>query len=589
MTPSRIRRLSQGTVNRIAAGEVIERPASAVKELVENAIDAGATQIDVAFRGGGKSLIRVIDDGFGMNAEELALSVERHATSKIPDDDLTAIATLGFRGEALPSIGSVARLSITSIPRGGVDAHVIALEGGAGGEVKPAALARGTAIEVRDLFYATPARLKFLKQDRSETGEALDVVRRLALAHPEVGFSFANEEREWLNSKPETREARVARVMGAEFMANAVPVATQDQDIVIEGFAGLPTYSRAQGTLQYAVVNGRPVKDKLIMGAVRGAYVDVMPRGRFPAVALFIRCDSSRVDVNVHPAKTEVRFRDPGFVRSLIVSAIRRALAARQITPDVAATKATVSAFRPMQPQTGFGNQPWQTPRFEGAHGFAEEKQSAFEMNMPIATSVAAAVSVDEDYPLGTARAQLHGNYIVAQTATGMILVDQHAAHERIVYERLKRERMGTGVVTQPLLVPEVIDLDPATHAAVLGIADLMAHGGLVVEGFGDQAVIVREVPAALSGGNIPALLRDIADDAGEMEKITTLDEKLNHVLATFACHHSVRSGRTLRAEEMNALLREMEVTPNAGQCNHGRPTFIELKLADIERLFGRS
>jgi DNA mismatch repair protein MutL len=583
---SRIRRLSQGTVNRIAAGEVIERPASAVKELVENAIDAGASQIDVAFRDGGKSLIRVTDDGVGMSAEELSLAVERHATSKIPDDDLTSIATLGFRGEALPSIGSVARLSITSIARGTVDAHSIVLEGGETAGVRPAALARGTAIDVRDLFYATPARLKFLKTDRSETSEALDVVRRLALAHPDIGFSFASEERQWLSAPAgEGRAARVSRIMGAEFMANAVAVAAQDQDISIEGFAGLPTYSRAQGTLQYAVVNGRPVKDKLILGAIRGAYVDVMPRGRFPAVVLFITTDKQRVDVNVHPAKTEVRFRDPGFVRALIVSAIRRALAAQPVTADQSATRATVSSFRPVEPTSTFTQRQWTSPQ---ATGFAEEKQAAFEMNMPLGAAVSAPVE-ESDHPLGTARAQLHGNYIVAQTATGMILVDQHAAHERIVYERLKQESAGRGIVTQPLLVPDVIDLDPQTHATILSVADLLAAGGLVVEGFGDQSVIVREVPAALGGGNIPALLRDIADDAQALEKITTIDERLNHVLATFACHHSVRSGRALRAEEMNALLREMEVTPNAGQCNHGRPTFIELKLSDIERLFGRS
>jgi DNA mismatch repair protein MutL len=585
---SRIRRLSQGTVNRIAAGEVIERPASAVKELVENAIDAGASQIDVAFRDGGKSLIRVVDDGVGMAAEELALAVERHATSKIPDDDLTSIATLGFRGEALPSIGSVARMSITSVARGSTDAHAIQLEGGETAGVRPAALARGTTIDVRDLFYATPARLKFLKTDRSETTEALDVVRRLALAHPDTGFSFASEERQWLSAPAgEGRAARVSRIMGAEFMANAVPVAAHDQDVLIEGFAGLPTYSRTQGTLQYAVVNGRPVKDKLIMGAIRGAYVDVMPRGRFPAVVLFITTDAQRVDVNVHPAKTEVRFRDPGFVRALIVSAIRRALAAQPVTADAAATRATVSSFRPVEPSAGFAPRPWSMPRAQQDANFSEDSQAAFEMNMPLETAVVSHVE-DGEHPLGTARAQLHGNYIVAQTATGMILVDQHAAHERIVYERLKQERAGRGIVTQPLLVPDVIDLDAQTHATILSVAELLAQGGLVLDSFGDQSVIVREVPAALSGGSIPALLHDIADDAQALEKITTIDERLNHVLATFACHHSVRSGRALRAEEMNALLREMEVTPNAGQCNHGRPTFIELKLADIERLFGR-
>ena len=572
----RIRRLSQGTINRIAAGEVVERPASAVKELVENAVDAGATQVDVVFRGGGKALIRVSDNGFGMSADELLIAVERHATSKIPDDDLVNISTLGFRGEALPSIGSVARLNITSMSRGAKGAHAIAVAAGDVGDVTPASLNGGTEVEVRDLFYATPARLKFLKTDRSENAEALDVIRRLSLAHPHVGFSFVTEEREWLRApEADTREARVGRIMGCDFMDNAVMVAGGAEDISIEGYAGLPTFQRAQGTLQYAVVNGRPVKDKLIAGALRGAYADVMPRGRFPAVVLYINCASDRVDVNVHPAKTEVRFRDPGFVRGLIVSAIRRALAGQGVKPDSNATRATTQSFT--------------APQTQSAGNFAETVQAALAMNMPLQSSVSEpTVMVEPQYPLGVARAQLHGNYIVAQTDSGMIVVDQHAAHERIVYERLKREREGQGVITQPLLVPQVIDLDGATLANVLSVADLLQKAGLVIESFGDGAAIIREVPAALGNGNILALLRDIADDVSELESITTVEARLNHVLATFACHHSVRSGRVLRPEEMNALLREMEVTPNAGQCNHGRPTFIELKLADIERLFGR-
>ncbi len=582
----RIRRLSQGTINRIAAGEVVERPASAVKELVENAVDAGATQVDVVFRGGGKSLIRVSDNGFGMSAEELLIAVERHATSKIPDDDLVNISTLGFRGEALPSIGSVARLNISSVSRGAKNAHAIAVAAGDVGDVTPASLNGGTEVEVRDLFYATPARLKFLKTDRSENAEALDVIRRLSLAHPEAGFSFVTEEREWLRvPEAETREARVARIMGKDFMDNAVMVSGGAEDISIEGYAGLPTFQRAQGTLQYAVVNGRPVKDKLIAGALRGAYADVMPRGRFPAVVLYIHCASDRVDVNVHPAKTEVRFRDPGFVRGLIVSAIRRALAGQGVKADSNATRATTKSFT-----TQYVSPTWRSQSTQSTGNFAETVQAALAMHMPLQSAVSEpAVIVEPQHPLGTARAQLHGNYIVAQTDSGMILVDQHAAHERIVYERLKREREGQGVITQPLLVPQVVDLDGTTLANVLSVADLLQQAGLVIEGFGEGAALVREVPAALGTGNIPALLRDIADGVSELENIATIEARLNHVLATFACHHSVRSGRVLRPEEMNALLREMEVTPNAGQCNHGRPTFIELKLADIERLFGRS
>lgn len=583
----RIRRLSEGTINRIAAGEVIERPASAVKELVENAIDAGATRIDVIFRGGGKSLIRVSDDGVGMSADDLALAVERHATSKLAEDDLNNIRTMGFRGEALPSIGSVARFTLTSRARGGGDAHSIELDGGQKGEVRPASLKAGTEAEIRDLFYATPARLKFLKTDRSETAEALDVVRRLALANPAVGFSFASEDRRWLDCPPaERRDARVARIMGREFTDNAVPVQHAGEDIVVEGFAGLPTAARAQASQQFAFVNGRPVRDKLISGAIRGAYADVLPPGRFPAVALYITCAAERVDVNVHPAKTEVRFRDQGFVRGLIVSAIRRALSSPRVTADSRIAAETVQAFRRDTPSWTPGN--WTPPQAQ-PH-FAEAVQSAFGMQMP-PSAMAAEATVEEqgDFPLGHARAQLHGNYIVAQTAKGMILVDQHAAHERIVYERLKREREGRGVITQPLLVPQVIETDTTTFGAVLSVQDLLTVAGLHVDGFGDNALVLREVPAALSNADWPHILRAIADEVSELGTLQSLAEKTNHVLATFACHHSVRSGRVLRVEEMNALLRQMEVTPNAGQCNHGRPTFIELKLGDIERLFGRS
>ena len=580
----RIRRLSEGTINRIAAGEVIERPASAVKELVENAIDAGAIRIDVVFRGGGKTLIRVSDDGHGMTAEELAVAVERHATSKLAEDDLTHISTMGFRGEALPSIGSVSRLTITSRSRGAAEAHAIAVEGGRKSETRPASLKAGTEAEIRDLFFATPARLKFLKTDRGETAEALEVVRRLALANPVVGFSFASEERRWLDCPPgETREQRIAAVLGREFLADAVPVHHGAEDVVIEGYAGLPTAARAQATRQFAFVNGRPVRDKLIAGAIRGAYADVLPPGRHPAVVLFIACAAERVDVNVHPAKAEVRFRDQALVRGVIVSAIRRALAAELPKADRGLGHETAAAFRGFSP-AAFGEQ--------AAGGFAEAAQAAFDMNLPqamAAEDAAAATSVLADAPLGMARAQLHGNYIVAQTAAGMILVDQHAAHERIVYERLKKEREGAGIVTQPLLVPEVIDMDPGSMAAILSVQDLLAGLGLVVDGFGPQSLIVREVPAALGRADMPALLRAIADEAAEWGTAAAVAEKANHALATFACHHSVRANRPLRLDEMNALLRQMEVTPNAGQCNHGRPTFIELRLGDIERLFGRS
>jgi DNA mismatch repair protein MutL len=437
-------------------------------------------------------------------------------------------------------------------------------------------LDEGTEIEIRDLFFATPARLKFLKTERSETTEALDVLRRLALAYPAIGFSFATEEKRWLDAPSgESVEARVGRIMGREFVENSVVIDHAGEDLRIEGFAGLPTFARGQASMQFAFVNGRPVRDKLIAGAIRGAYADVLPPGRYPAVALFITCAADRVDVNVHPAKTELRFRDSGFVRSFIVSAIRRAIAGSIAKADTAKSYATANAFRSGQ----------YTPYTDG---FSEQAQSAFEMQMPLQAQTAASEPL-ADYPLGVARAQIHNTYIVSQTSDGFILVDQHAAHERLVYERLKRERAGQGVVTQVLLVPQVVELDPGAVAALHSVEDILAKAGLRVESFGEGAVMIREVPAALSSGDISSIIKDLSDDVKELDSLTTVDERINHVLGTMACHYSVRAGRVLRGEEMNALLREMEVTPNSGQCNHGRPTFIELKLGDIERLFGRS
>ena len=565
-------------MNRIAAGEVIERPASVVKELVENAVDAGAGQIDVAFRGGGKSLIRVSDDGIGMGSEDLALAVERHATSKLSDDDLIDIRFLGFRGEALPSIGSVSRLSITSRPRSGGDAHVITVEGGHLTPPRPAALNLGTEIDVKDLFFATPARLKFLKADRTETVEAAEVVRRMALAHPEIGFAFVTEERRLVDvPKEEGEEARIRRILGGEFMDNAIAFDLERESIRVRGYAGLPTWSRNNSAQQYMFVNGRSVRDKLISGAIRGAYADVLPSGRFPALVLFLDCPPERVDVNVHPAKAEVRFRDGGLVRGLIVSAIRDALGSKR-APDTGLSRQTVSTFRPGMPR------PFNHRGFD-----EEEKQAALAMNMPPASApIGESQVVQPEYPLGNARAQIHDNYIVAQTRDGFVLVDQHAAHERLVYERLKRERADRGVESQPLLVPEVVDLDPVDVERLAAAADLLSKTGLVLEAFGDGAVIIREVPAAIGKADISGIVRDVADELAELGVTTSIEDRINHVLATMACHNSVRSGRKLRPEEMNALLREMEATPNSGQCNHGRPTFIELKLSDIEKLFGR-
>ena len=573
----RIRKLSEGTINRIAAGEVLERPASAVKELVENAIDAGATQIDVVFRGGGKSLIRVTDNGSGMDRHEILLALERHATSKLQDDQLINIATLGFRGEALPSIASVSRFSITSRAHGTADAHIVNVEAGRATPPAPTRLHEGTEIDVRDLFYATPARLKFLKSDRSEVTEAVDVIRRLALAHPAIGFTFATEERQWITAPVgEQAKARVARLLGPEFITNALPLNYSGEDFRIDGFISLPTYARGNGAQQFAFVNSRPVRDKLVAGAIKAAYADVLPPGRFPSLVLFIDCAADRVDVNVHPAKTEVRFREASLMRSAIIAAIKRTLAAAGAKPDANKSSSTLRAFS----QTN-----WQPSSISAA-----ASQTAFAMHMPVeGFSEDAAPQPILDYPMGMARAQLHDAFIVAQTSGGFILVDQHAAHERIVYERLKAERAAGRIQIQPLLVPQVVELDAVSVSAVASLQEELAALGLTLEPFGETALLVREVPAALSKANISTLIKAIADDAAEQGQSQSVQERVNHLLATMACHYSVRAGRTLRLEEMNALLREMESTPNAGQCNHGRPTFIALEMKDIERLFGRT
>lgn len=588
----RIRRLPEGIANRIAAGEVIERPASVVKELAENSIDAGARQIDIAFRDGGRSLIRVSDDGEGMDRDELTLSVERHATSKLQDDDLIDIRTLGFRGEALPSVGAVSRLTITSRARPSTEAWRIEVAAGRKSQASPAPRIDGTLTEVRDLFFAVPARLKFLRSPRAETAEAADVVRRLALAAPTTGFSFASEERVLVDLTPEAegepgRRRRIARVMGDEVFANMVDFDGGRDNFKLWGLASLPTYHRAQAGLQFFFVNGRPVRDKLLAGAIRGAYADLLTRGRFPAVCLFIECPHAFVDVNVHPAKAEVRFRDSGLVRGAIISAIRDALGTKSRKTALGLTSATVSALRPVLPRPSTRVLETSFAGF-APQGLAEE-QAHFAMAEAVSGAVAGPPLLTEDpHPLGAARAQVHGNYILAQTEDGIVIVDQHAAHERLVYEGLKAERAGTRIATQPLLIPDVIDLDPVSIERLVNASDLLAELGLVLEPFGGGSIVVREVPAALAGGNIARLVRDVADDLGD-DTSTTVEERANHLLATMACHHSVRAGRQLKPEEMNALLRQMEKTPNSGQCNHGRPTYIELKLSDIERLFGRS
>ena len=599
-----VRQLSEAVVNRIAAGEVVERPASVVKELVENALDAGATRIDVMTDGGGRRLIRVTDDGEGMTAADLALAVERHATSKLADDDLVSIRTLGFRGEALPSIGSVARLSITTRHAGEPHAWVIEVDAGAKSGIKPAALSNGTRVEVRDLFYATPARLKFLKLDRTEAEAVREVVRRLAMSRPDVAFTLAGEERapaSFAAALPGAtgRLTRLGDILGADFRANAVEVAAEREGVTIEGFAALPTLTRANALGQYLFVNGRPVRDKLLLGAVRGAYSDYLPRDRHPLLALFVTLDAKEMDVNVHPAKAEVRFRNGGLVRALIVSSLKVALAREGTRAASTGGSATIAAFRPATlPQRGWD---WRRspsrpsdprgPYVATRGGFAEVAQAAFDVGTP-----AADLRVEEaepaveqiEQPLGAARAQVHETYIVSQTRDGLVIVDQHAAHERIVYEKLKAAIDQNGVARQILLIPEIIELDETDVERLVARADELARFGLVLEAFGPGAVALRETPSLLGEIDGAGMVRDLAEHMSEWDESLPLERRLMQVASSMACHGSVRAGRRLKPEEMNALLREMEVTPNSGQCNHGRPTYVELKLTDIERLFGR-
>jgi DNA mismatch repair protein MutL len=598
-----IRLLPPTLVNRIAAGEVVERPASAVKELVENALDAGATRIEVVLVDGGQALISVTDDGCGMGPDELSLAVERHATSKLPDDDLVWIKFLGFRGEALPSIASVARLTLTSRPKGADTAWALTVEAGAKGEPQPAALSGGTRVEVRDLFYATPARLKFLKAPRTELAHAVDVIERLAMAHPTVAFSLADGTRSLLKLAANradpvaARLARIAAVVGRDFEDNAVALDAEREGVRLTGFAGLPTYNRATSAAQYLFVAGRPVRDRLVIGAVRGAYQDVLAHDRHAVVALFLELPPDAVDVNVHPAKAEVRFRDAGMVRGLIVGAIRHALAGaghRASSTVATQTLGALGASRPSAPP------PWGVPRRPGLPlvesaaalapaGWGGLGEALPNLHLPPAAPADEAAATGEtDHPLGAARAQLHDTYIVAETADGLVIVDQHAAHERLVFERMRAQVSAGNVARQGLLLPEVVDLGEAGAARIAEHADQLAELGLIVEPFGPGAVVVREVPALLGDGDVQGLVRDLADELAEWGQALSLAERLQSVCATMACHGSVRAGRRLSVTEMNALLRQMEATPLSGQCNHGRPTHVALKLADIEKLFGR-
>jgi DNA mismatch repair protein MutL len=620
-----IRRLPPETVNRIAAGEVVERPASAIKELVENALDAGSTRIEIQADGGGLSRILIADDGHGMAPDQLALCVERHATSKLePDDagdvDLLRIHTLGFRGEALPSIGSVARLTITSRSREGGDAHQITVEGGDQRPVAPAGFPgpHGARVEVRDLFYATPARLKFMKSERAEAMAISEEIKRQAMAHEGVAFTLDLDGKTVLRLPAEHpgdhgRLKRLAALLGRDFEANALLIDQERDGVRLTGYAGLPTYSRGNAAHQFLFVNGRPVKDRLLQGALRGAYADFLARDRHPAAVLFLDIDPLYVDVNVHPAKAEVRFRDPALVRGLIVGALRHALAAAGHRASTTVAADALSGFRahegvaapaysPSAPsaQGWSGWQQWAAPASQNAQILPglNERSARVETLDTIAEFSPRPSPLDPqpfspphdplDYPLGAARAQLHGTYIVAQTRDGLVVVDQHAAHERLVYERMKTQMAEGAVTRQALLTPEVVELDPAEADRVAARADELAELGLIVEPFGGGAVLVRETPALLGDTDVQGLIRDIADDLAEHGAALSLKERMAEVCGTMACHGSVRAGRVLSAPEMNALLRQMEATPHSGQCNHGRPTYVELKLGDLEKLFGR-
>lgn len=593
-----IRQLDEVAVNRIAAGEVVERPASAVKELIENALDAGATRIELCIKDGGKTLIRVTDDGHGIPAEDLTLALSRHATSKIDGTDLLNIHTFGFRGEALPSMAAVARMSITSRVAG-ADAAQIAVDGGVMGAVTPAALTKGTVVELRNLFYATPARLKFLRSDRAEMGAINDVVKRLAMAEPYVGFTIRDLSRDdagrvtfradaQIGDMFDALGGRLRSVLGAEFADNALAIDADRDGISLTGYAALPTYSRGSAVAQFLFVNGRPVRDKLLIGALRGAYSDFLSRDRHPACALFLELDPTRVDVNVHPAKAEVRFRDPGMARGLIVSALKSALAEAGHRASTTVADATLGAFQPERVER---------PVYQMDRPSQAALRASYQAQSPGFSDVQtpfARVDVVEDetpteQPLGAARGQVHENYIIAQTADGMVIVDQHAAHERLVYEKLKRQMAENGVAAQALLIPEVVEMSEGDAAVLLTHADTLSKLGLTLEPFGPGAIAVRETPAILGEVNAEAMVRDILDELDDLGDTQLVTEKIEAVLSRVACHGSIRSGRWMRADEMNALLREMEATPHSGQCNHGRPTYVELKLADIERLFGRT
>ena len=589
-----IRQLNETAINQIAAGEVVERPASAIKELVENAIDAGASRIEVEYADGGKSLIQVTDNGCGIMADDLLLAMSRHATSKIDGSDLLNIQSFGFRGEALPSLGAVGKLTLTSRTAVSTGAE-LQVNGGKFSPVRPVAMQPGTRATLRDLFYATPARLKFLRSDRAEAQAIADVVKRLAMAEPTIAFSLRDTGTGRMVFQVQSEQGdmfsalrgRLGQLMGRDFVVNAIAVDAEREDITLTGFAALPTYSRGAAVAQFIFVNGRPVRDKLLLGAVRGAYVDFLSRARHPAVALFVECDPSRVDVNVHPAKSEVRFREPATVRGLVVSGLRHALAEVGHRASTTVSDAALGAFTAqpqVQPRVYQMDRPRNAPGYSGL----AETETMFD-GQPSARIEEAPQLEAQHRPLGAARAQLHENYILSQTYEGLVIVDAHAAHERLVYEKLKAQMVEEGVRAQALLIPEVINLSDGDMALLLEQAETLTQLGLCIEPFGRGAVVVQSVPAILGHVDVNRLVLDIVDELSDGGSSQSLQSRLDAILSRVACHGSVRTGRRMQADEMNALLREMEATPHSGQCNHGRPTYVSLAMADIEKLFGRT
>ena len=589
-----ILQLNETAINQIAAGEVVERPASAIKELVENAIDAGATRIDVDYADGGKRLIQVTDNGCGIAAEDLALAMSRHATSKIDGSDLLNIQSFGFRGEALPSLGAVGKLTLTSRTQAGSGAELQVM-GGKMSPPRPAAMQHGTRATLRDLFYATPARLKFLRSDRAEAQAISDVVKRLAMAEPAIAFSLRDTATDRVVFQVQAEQGdmfsalrgRLGQIMSRDFVDNAIPVDAEREGVSLTGFAGLPTYSRGAAVAQYLFVNGRPVRDKLLLGALRGAYADFLSRDRHPAVALFMECDPTLVDVNVHPAKSEVRFREPAMVRGLIVSGLRHALAEAGHRASTTVSDAALGSFTRETPSQ---TRVYQMDRPRNAPGYSGLAETATMFDpQPSARFEEAPQPEAQHRPLGAARAQLHENYILSQTDNGLVIVDAHAAHERLVYEKLKAQMAETGVRAQALLIPEVISLSDGDIALLMEQNETLTQMGLSVEPFGQGAVAVQSVPALLGHVDVQRLVLDIVDELSDGGTQQSLQAQLDAILSRVACHGSVRTGRRMQAEEMNALLREMEATPHSGQCNHGRPTYVSLAMTDIEKLFGRT